>query len=311
MEDRMPQFAFFGGAIVPIEQAKVSIMTHALNYGTGCFEGIRGYWNDGEGQLLLFRAREHFERMHRSARILLISIPHSPEELGKITAELLRREGYRCDVYVRPLAYKCEQIVDVRLNGLADAFAIYTLPFGSYMQNEEGTRACVSSWRRIDDNAVPARAKITGAYINSALAKSEAVLNGFDEALVMTDTGHISEGSAANFFLVRKGQLITPPVSSNIVEGITRATIVQLAREELGVAVEERSIDRSEVYTADEAFFCGTGVQIAAVVEVDHRPVGSGSMGPLVRQLRELYFSVVHGQVPKYRHWCTPVYPQR
>jgi len=305
----MPQLAFFGGAIVPIEQAKVSIMTHALNYGTGCFEGIRAYWNEAEGQILLFRVLEHFQRMHRSARILLITIPHSPEELVKITSELLRREGYRCDVYVRPLAYKCDEIVDVRLNGMRDAFAIYSLPFGSYIQNEEGTKACFSSWQRIDDNAVPARAKITGAYINSALAKSEALLNGFDEALVMTATGHVSEGSAANFFLVRDGRLITSPVSSNIVEGITRATIIQLAGEELGVDVEERSIDRSEVYAADEAFFCGTGVQIAAVVEVDHRPVGSGSMGPVVRQLRELYHSVVHGQVPKYRHWCTPVYP--
>ena len=305
----MSQLAFFGGQIVPIEQAKVSIMTHALNYGTGCFEGIRAYWNAAEEQLFLFRAREHFERMHRSARILLINIPHSADELHKITAELLRAEGHRCDVYVRPMAFKSDPIIDVRLHNMNDAFAIYAIPFGSYLANDEGARVCISSWQRIDDNAIPARAKITGSYINSALIKSEAVLNGFDEALVMTDAGHISEGSAANFFMIRNGQLIAPPVNSNIVEGITRASIIQLAQEELGVTTVQRSIDRSEVYTADECFFCGTGVQIVAIVEVDHRPVGSGRMGPLVRQLRELYHSVVHGEMPKYRHWCTPVYP--
>lgn len=304
----MPKYAFFGGNIVPIEQAKVSIMTHAFNYGTGCFEGIRAYWNEAEEQLYLFRMKEHYERMHRSARILHMGIPHSVEEMGEITVELLRKEGYRQDTYIRPLAYKADELVGVRLHDLHDGFAIFAVPFGRYIENEEGARVCISSWRRIDDNAVPARAKITGAYINSALAKTEAVLSGFDEALVLTQTGHISEGSAENFFMVREGLLITPPVTSNILEGITRATIMELAREELGMETVERSIDRSEIYIAEEAFFCGTGVQIAAIVEVEHRPVGDGRIGPVVKRLRELYFSVVRGDVARYRHWCTPVY---
>jgi len=304
----MPKYAFFGGNIVPIEQAKVSIMTHAFNYGTGCFEGVRAYWNEAEEQLYLFRMKEHYERMHRSARILHMGIPYSVGEMGEITVELLRKEGYRQDTYIRPLAYKADELVGVRLHDLHDGFAIFAVPFGRYIENEEGARVCISSWRRIDDNAVPARAKITGAYINSALAKTEAVLSGFDEALVLTQTGHISEGSAENFFMVREGLLITPPVTSNILEGITRATIMELAREELGMETVERSIDRSEIYIAEEAFFCGTGVQIAAIVEVEHRPVGDGRIGPVVKRLRELYFSVVRGDVATYRHWCTPVY---
>jgi len=304
----LPKYAYFEGRIVPIEQAKVSVMTHALNYGTGCFEGIRGYWNEADQQLYVFRLREHFERMHLSARILFIALPHSAEELGEITLELLRREGYRQDAYVRPLAFKGDEVIGVRLHGLRDSFAMFAVPFGRYVENEEGCRVCISPWRRIDDNAAPARAKITGAYINSALAKSAAVMGGFDEALVLTQAGHISEGSAENFFMVRHGQLITPPVTSNILEGITRATVMQLARDEMGLETVEREIDRSEIFVADEAFFCGTGVQIAAITEAEYRPVGTGSIGPVTEQLREIYFKVVRGEVEKYRHWCTPVY---
>ena len=304
----MPRYAFFEGRFVSIEQAKISIMTHAFNYGTGCFEGIRAYWNETEEQLYVFRMKEHYERMHRSANILHIKIPYSVEEMGEITVELLRKEGYREDTYIRPLAYKADEGIGVRLHDLRDELAIFAVPFGRYLEREEGARVCISSWRRIDDNAVPARAKITGAYINSALAKTEAVLSGFDEALVLTQTGHISEGSAENVFIVRDGTLITPPVTANILEGITRATIMELAREELGMQTVERNIDRSEIYIAEEAFFCGTGVQIAAIVEAEHRPVGDGRIGPVVKQLRDLYFSIVRGEVPKYRHWCTPVY---
>lgn len=304
----MPKYAFFEGQIVPIEQAKISIMAHAFNYGTGCFEGIRGYWNEAEQQLYLFRMPEHYKRMHLSARILLMDLPHTVEEMGQITLDLLRREGYRHDAYIRPLAYKADAGIGVRLHNLRDAFAMFAVPFGRYVESEEGCRVCISSWRRIDDNAAPARAKITGVYVNSALVKSDAVLGGFDEALVLTQSGHVSEGSAENFFMVRDGQLVTPPVSSNILEGITRATVIELAREELGMETVQRSIDRSEVYIADEAFFCGTGVQIAAICEVEHRSIGPGGMGPVVKQLRDLYFSVVRGEMPKYRHWCTPVY---
>ena len=304
----MPRFAFFGGEFVPIEQAQVSIMTHAFNYGTGCFEGIRAYWSKEEEQLLVFRLAEHYRRLHRSAHILRIALPYSVEQLGELTLELLRREGYRQDTYIRPLAYKSSELVGVRLHDLEDSFAVFALPFGRYVEKEEGADVIVSSWRRNADNAIPARAKITGAYVNSALAKTDAVLSGCDEAIVLNQNGHVSEGSAENLFLVRDGKLITPPVTENILEGITRATIIQLARKELSLETVERPIDRSELYVVDEMFFCGTGVQVAAIVTVDWRPVGDGKMGPIVKQIRDLYFDVVRGRAPRYRHWCTPVY---
>jgi branched-chain amino acid aminotransferase len=307
----MPKYAFFQGKIVPIEEAKISIMTHGFNYGTGCFEGIRAYWNEEGDQLYVFRLKEHYERMHRSARILRIDLPFSPDEMGQSTLELLRREGYKEDAYIRPLAYKASEIIGVRLHDLEDGFAMFALPFGRYLKNEEGAHVCISSWRRVDDNATPARAKITGAYINSALSKTDAVLSGYDEALVLSGSGHISEGSAENFFMVRDGTLITPPVTSNILEGITRETIITLAREEMGIATVERPIDRSEVYVCDEAFLTGTGVQVAAITRVEHRPVGTGTIGPVVTRLRELYFDVVRGKSLKYLHWCTPVYVGR
>jgi branched-chain amino acid aminotransferase len=305
---KMPRFAFFDGRFVPIEEAKISIMTHALNYGTGCFEGIRAYWNEEDQQLYVFRMREHYERLHRSCCILRIHLPYTVDELGEMTVELLRKEEYRQDAYVRPLAYKSEERIGVRLHDLSDGFALFAVPFGRYIDNEEGAHVCVSSWRRVDDNAAPARAKITGAYINSAFAKTDAMLSGYDEALVLTATGHISEGSAENFFMVRNGNLITPPVTSNILEGITRATIMELAREEMGLRTIERNIDRSEIYICDEAFLVGTGVQIAAITRIEHRPIDSGTIGPIVTRLRELYFDVVRGKMDKYMHWCTPVY---
>lgn len=304
----MPKYAFFKGRIVPIEEAKVSIMTHGLNYGTGCFEGIRAYWNDGDQQLYVFRLREHYERMHRSGCILRIELTYSVDELCEITLELLRREGYREDAYIRPLAYKENEIIGVRLHDLTDAFAVFATPFGRYIEQEEGAHVCFSSWRRVDDNVAPARAKITGIYVNSALSKTDALLAGYDEALVLTHNGDVSEGSAENFFIVRNGKLITPPITSNILEGITRDTVITLAREELGIETVERPINRSEVYISDEAFFTGTGVQVAAITRVEHRPIGTGSIGPIVTRLREIYFDVVRGKQPRYRDWCTPVY---
>jgi branched-chain amino acid aminotransferase len=304
----MPEFAFFEGSIVPIDQAKVSIMTHAFNYGTGCFEGIRAYWNEEEEQLFVFRLQEHFERIHRSARILYLNLNYSVAQQVKITLELLNKEGYREDVYIRPLVYKSGKGVGVQMNNVSDDFAIFTQPFGRYLEKEEGSSVVISTWRRNDDNAIPARSKATGAYINSAIIKTEAALNGYDEAIVLNSDGHVSEGSAENLFIVRDGQLITPSVSANILEGITRSTIMQIAEDELGINTVERTIDRTELYVADEAFFCGTGVQIAAITYVDKRPVGNGKMGPIVQQIRDLYFDIVKGKVPRYREWCTPVY---
>lgn len=303
----MTRYAYFEGAIVPMEQAKVSIATHAFNYGTACFEGIRAYWSEAERRLLIFRPLEHYERLLRSARILQISLPFTATEMTDITVELLRLEEFHEDAYIRPLAYKAAEGIGVRLHGLRDAFAMFAVPFGQYIQAADGAKVGVSSWRRVDDNAVPARAKITGAYINSALCKSEALLNGYDEAIVLTQEGHVSEGSAENIFLVKGGQLVTPAVTENILEGITRDTVIAIARQELGIETVERSIDRSELYTAEEAFFCGTGVQVVPIVEIDRRPIGAGAMGPVTERVRALYFDVVRGQVPRYRSWCVPV----
>lgn len=304
----MTRWAYFEGEIRPIEEARVSVMTHAFNYGTGAFGGIRGYWNEREQQLYLFRIRDHFRRLLNSGRILLAQTSETPESLSAITLELMRREGYREDCYIRPLLYKADEVIGVRLHNLRDAITIYSTPFGRYLQAEEGARVCTSSWRRVDDTAIPPRGKLIGSYVNSALIKTEAQLNGFDEAIVLDQAGHVAEGSAENLFIVRNGTLITPPAQGNILEGITRSAIMQLARDELDLTVVEREIDRSELYFADEAFFCGTGVQVAAIASLDHRPIGTGTMGPLTRSLRDLYFRVVRGEEPSYHYWLTPAY---
>ncbi|MCC6190849.1 MAG: branched-chain amino acid transaminase [Anaerolineales bacterium] len=304
----VPSYAFFEGRIVPYSEAKVGVMTHTLNYGTGCFGGLRGYWNEDEAQLLVFRPRDHYRRFLQSARLLCMELGMDEEGLVNITLELLRAEGLRQDCYIRPLAYKADETIGVRLHDLHDALTIFAVPFGRYVDNEEGAHVTISSWRRVSDNTIPARGKITGAYVNSAFVKTDAQRAGYDEALVLNRDGHVAEGSAENLFMLRDGVVITPPVTDNVLEGITRRTIISLVRDELGMPVVERSIDRSELYLADELWFSGTGVQIAAITRIDHRPIGSGKMGPLVSDLRELYFDIVRGRVAKYRHWNTPVY---
>ncbi len=302
----MTRFAFFQGEIVPIEQAQISIMTHTFNYGTGCFGGIRAYWNNEAEELNVFRIDDHYRRFLQSASLLRAELPYTPADLSEITLALLAREAWRQDVYVRPLAYKADELIGVRAHNLSDAVAIFSVPMGDYLPRA-GIHAGVSSWRRVDDNAIPARGKIIGSYANSALVKSDAVLNGFDEAIVLNQDGHVSEGSAANVMLVRDGVLITPPTSSNILEGITRRTMLSLARDALSLTVDEREIDRSELYLADEVFFCGTGVQIAPVTKIDHHTIGAGVIGPVTQQLNDLYFRAVRGQEPAYARWLTAV----
>ena len=304
----IPKYAFFKGHIVPYSEAKVGVLTHTLNYGTGVFGGLRGYWNDDEEQSFIFRVEDHYRRFLQSTRILCMDLPYSLDDLAEVTAQLIRTENLREDCYIRPLAYFTDEIIGVRLHGMNPDVTITALPFGLYVENDEGAHVSVSSWRRIDDNSLPARAKISGAYINSAFVKTEAQRAGFDEAIVLNNDGHISEGSAANVFVVRDGKVMTPPVTDNILEGIVRRSIMELLREEMGLEVVERSIDRTELFVAEEAFFSGTGVQIAAITSVNHRPVGEGTMGPITTQLRELFFDVVRGRVEKYRHWCSPVF---
>jgi len=304
----LPQFAFFKGRIVPYSDAKLGVLTHTFNYGTGVFGGIRAYWNSDEEQLFVFRPLDHFRRFLNSAKLLLMDLPYSESDLAQIVIDLLRAENYRTDAYIRPLAYFSDEIIGVRLHNLTPDVTIVSLPFGSYVDNEEGVHATISSWRRIDDNMIPARGKIIGAYVNSALIKTDAQRAGFDEGIVLNQDGHLSEGSAENLFVIRNGVACTPPVTDNILEGITRRTIMMLLHNELGVEVVERPIDRTEIYLAEEVFFCGTGVQLAAITKVDHRPIGIGRMGPITKQLRQLYFDVVRGRVPKYQDLCAPVY---
>lgn len=299
-------WAYLDGAFVPFAEAKVSVAAHALNYGTGVFEGIRAYWNDAHGELYLFRCREHYERMSRSCRILRIALP-APDQLVAITRELLRRNAFRTDAYVRPLAFKGGRVMKVALAGIRDSFALYAFPVGAYLP-VDGLKAATVSWRRVQDNAIPARGKLTGAYINTALAVDEANQLGADEAIFLTEDGHVSEGGGANLFIVRDGQLITTPVTADILEGVTRDCVMTLAERELGLGVVERAVDRTELYVAAEAFFTGTGAQIAPCVLIDGRPVGDGTIGPVARSLAERYFAAARGDTSEYAEWRTPVY---
>lgn len=299
---------FMNGEFIPAERGVISVRTHGFSYGTGCFEGIRGYWSKEDQQIYLFRLREHYERLLRSAKILRMELPYTIDQLVEISVELIRRNDQREDVYLRPVVYKADEIIGVRLHNLTDHYILTSEPMGNYVEIG-GLRCGVSSWRRIDDNALPARAKICGSYVNAAFAKTEALQNGFDEAIMLTHDGHVAEGSAENIFVLINGELVTPPPSENILLGITRDTVIKIAQRELGLVTRERQIDRTELYIADEIFLCGTGAQIAPVIEVDRSPVGTGKVGPIGQKLQDLYFDIVRGRHPEYsKQWCTPVY---
>ncbi len=304
----LPNFVFYKGRVVPYSDVKFGVLTHAMNYGTAVFGGLRAYWNDDEKQLFVFRPQDHFRRFLQSAKLLCMELPYMSDDLVKGLTDLIRTEGHHEDLYIRPLAFYSDQIIGVRVHDLTAEASIVVMPFGQYNKNEENMHVTVSSWRRIDDNTIPARGKIAGAYVNSAFIKTDAVRAGFDEAIVLNADGHVSEGSSANFFMLRNGVLATPPITDNVLEGITRRTVIQLIRDELRMDVQERQIDRTELYLADEMFFCGTGAQISAIARVDHRPVAAGKMGDITARLRNLYFDVVRGRVAKYRDWCHPVY---
>jgi branched-chain amino acid aminotransferase len=297
---------YFEGAYVPMREARISIMTHAFMYGTAVFEGIRAYWNAEQQQLYGLFVREHVERIRNSCRIMLMEPIPSADELVSIITEVVRRNDFHEDAYIRPSFYKSTRAIGVRLHHLEHDLCVVALPFGNYIETEAGIRVMTSSWRRNVDEALPARGKITGGYVNMAFQKSEAELNGFDEAIVMTASGHVSEASAANLFVVREGTVLTPPVSDDILEGITRRAMLSLC-EARGLPIEIRSIDRSELYIADEIFLCGTGVQVSPVIEVDHRKVGSGQVGPIGRAISAAYFDAVRGRSPEFKHWLTPI----
>lgn len=308
MSQTTKTYAFFKGKFVPLEDANVNIMNNAFMYGTAVFEGIRGYWNERKDEMYVFRMREHFERMMDSMKIMYMEPRYSVDEFCKMTIELLRMNAPRVDTYIRPSAYKSGQKIGPSLMDNPTDFYIFTVPFGDYFHGAQGLKVQISSWRRVEDNAIPARAKIVGAYANTALAKTDALMAGFDECIVLSENGHVSEGSAMNLFMIKKGQLITTPTTENILEGITRGTIIEMAEQELGIKAISRTIDRSELYTADELFFCGTGAQIAPIASVDRRPIGTGEPGPLSKKITDMYISICRGEMPQYYKWLTPVY---
>ncbi len=299
-------FAYLDGRVVPLAEAQVSIATHALQYGTGVFEGVRAYWSDAASELYVVEPMAHFRRLLQSARLMRLDVALTAEALLAATLEVLRRSGLRQDTYIRPFAFKRDPVIKVKLCGIATSLGIYAVPMGDYVATD-GLSVHVSSWRRLSDNAIPARAKITGSYVNAALAVDDALESGFDEAILLNEDGHVAEASSANLFMVRSGELVTPPVTDGILEGITRRLVMTLARER-GHAVVERSIDRTELYSADEIFLCGTGAQIAPVVAVDHRAVGAGVVGPVTSEVQAAYMRVCRGQDAAHAAWITPVY---
>ena len=301
------RIAYFEGKFQPMADCKISIMTHTFLYGTGVFEGIRGYWDDQGRRMNIFRLREHFQRLEKSARILRTTLPRPIDELCEIAAELCRRNGDESDVYIRPQAYKADEVIGPELINRTDAFFIFSLPFGKYLEKTTGMHCGTSSWRRVQDNMIPARAKVTGIYVNSSLARTEAMENGFDEAIMLNANGYVAEGSSENLFILRDGKLITPDNSDDVLEGITRKTIMDLAANELGVATEVRHVGRTELYTADECFLCGTGAEITPVTKIDHRDIGSGQVGEFTERLREVFFEVVRGRRANYADWLYPV----
>ena len=300
-------YAYFQKQIVPLAEAKIGVMTHAFNYGTGVFEGIRGNWNEENQTIYMFKVREHLARLRMSAKICRINISETDDEIEALITQVVEKSGIREDQYIRPLAYKSSEAIGVRVHDLDDDLLIFAAPFGPYLDIDAGARVQTSTWRRVDDMSIPARAKTTAGYLNSALAKTEAMQNGFDEAILLNMDGHVAEGSGENIAIVRNGRIITPARSDNVLEGLTMATVLGLAQSEFGIEVESRTIDRSELYVADEVFMTGTAAHVTPILEVDRRLVADGEPGPISKQLQSLYFDIIYGRNAKYRSWCTPV----
>ena len=303
----LTKHAFFEGRTVLLGEANINIATHGFLYGTAVFGGMRAYWNEEKQRLFVFRPYDHFHRLLNSGKMMAMSIPYDEESLIQLAVDLLRMDNWQRDVYLRPTIYKADMGIGVRLHDLKDEFCMFVMAYEPYVKNDTNAHVTISSWRRIDDNVIPARGKVAGAYANSALIKTDANRAGFDEAIVLDNHGHVSEGSAMNIFMLRDGVLVTPPITDNILEGITRRSIIEIARKELGLEVVERSIDRTEVFVAEEMFMTGTAAQVVAVTKVDHRPIGGGSMGPVTARLRTMFDDVVRAKNPKYFSWNVEV----
>jgi branched-chain amino acid aminotransferase len=306
----MPEYAFFHNKYMPLEKAKVTVLTHAMHYGTAVFEGMRANWDEKNQKFYLFRLKEHFERLLDGCRILKMDFPYTIKQLIDITIKLVEESGYREDIYLRPIVFKSADRVGVRLHDIENDFAMVALTLAAYLDSDRGVRCCISSWRKHGDSMIPTRGKICGVYVTSALAKSEAIERGFDEAILLTDNGMVSEGSGENIFVVMEGKLITPPSYDSILLGVTRDTVMQLAKNELGIETLERSINRSDLYIADEIFMTGTAAHVAPVIEVDEYEIGNGKAGKLTKKLQQLYLDTIFNKNPKYSSWLTIAYPK-
>lgn len=298
----MPSYAFFKNEFLPLEDAKMSVMTNFAHYGTGVFEGIRGNWNAEKEKCVIFCLEEHYERLYNGCKAMRIDLKYSVEDMCRITTELVAKCGFKEDIYIRPLAYKSSEALGVRLHNLENDFLVFAFPWGPYLP--EKVRCCMSSWRFPSE--VP-RAKFTGLYITNAFAKSEAIENGFDEAIMCNADGYIAEGSGENIFILKNGELVTPATYDGCLVGITRNKVMQIARDELGINTVERHIDRIELYSAEECFLTGTAANITPVAELDNRKIGNGEIGEVTAKLQALYNDIVRGNTPKYAEWCTVV----
>jgi branched-chain amino acid aminotransferase len=303
----MPQYAYFQKKFMPLADARLNIMTNFMHYGTAVFEGIRGNWNEEKKQVYLFRLKEHYERLLNGCKVLKMQIPYSVDELSRLTVELVARSGLKENVYIRPVVYKSSEVMGVRLHNLEADFFAFVMPWGRYLDTDK-CRVGVSSWRRPGGNFSATQAKITGQYYNSAFAKTEAHENGYDEAILLNEQGRVAEGSGENIFLIMDGKLVTPSIYESILIGITRNSVIELAKNELNIETIERPIERMELYIAQEAFYTGTAAHVSPIAEIDHRLVGDGEIGPITHKLQDLYHASIEGRNPRYLKWCTPVY---
>ncbi|MBM7552092.1 branched-chain amino acid transaminase [Thalassobacillus pellis] len=299
-------YMFDNGRFIDERATTVNVKNKGLNYGLGCFEGIRGFWNEEQQQLFVFRLEDHLNRFHHSGRVLFIPIPYRVEELAEIIKQLLIINKVKQDVYIRPICFKGTNTLRPDLNDPFNHLAIY-LVFTEY-EPKPALRTCISSWTRIGSNMIPPQVKPTAGYLNSALAIHESDMNGFDEAIFLTAEGNVCEGAAENIFIVRGDFVVTPPISDDILPGITRDTAMQIAGKELGMTVVEQSFTRVEVYEADEVFFTGTAVGIKPVVEVDRRQIGDGEPGPVTTRIQRIYDQLVRREISIYESYTFPVY---
>lgn len=300
------KYAYFKKKIIPIEDANINIQTNSLHYGTCIFEGIRAYYQANENSLYVLFLEEHYRRFIKNSKVLFMNIEESLEELENITIQLLKANQPSTDVYIRPFAYFSDLAISPKLIGYQTEVAIYIIPMNNYIDVDSGIKAKVSSWTRIRENILPPSIKVSGAYVNSALAKTEALLDGYDEAIMLNEHGNVCEASAQNIFIVKNNILITPPNTEDILEGITRKAILKIA-EHLNLKSEERPISRIELYQADEVFLCGTASQISPVIEIDKHVINNGKPGPITQKIQRIYFQSVRGQYLTFQNWVKKV----